>query len=31
VVVNESSLKKTLFVIRTLLPIPSGSYSMAAF
>jgi polysaccharide export outer membrane protein len=31
VVVNESSLKKTLFVIRTLLPIPTGSYSMAAF
>ncbi|MEW6657593.1 MAG: polysaccharide biosynthesis/export family protein [Thermodesulfobacteriota bacterium] len=31
VVVNESTLKKTLFVIRTLLPIPSGSYSMASF
>jgi polysaccharide export outer membrane protein len=31
VVVNESTLKKTLYVIRTLLPIPSGSYSMAAF
>lgn len=30
-VVNESGLKKTLFIIRTLLPIPSGSYSMAAF
>lgn len=31
VVVNESALKKTIFVIRNLLPIPSGSYSMAAF
>ena len=31
VVVNESALKKTLYVIRTLLPIPSGSYSMGAF
>jgi len=31
VVVQESTLKKTLYVIRTLLPIPSGSYSMAAF
>jgi polysaccharide export outer membrane protein len=31
VVVNVSSLKKTLLVIRTLLPVPSGSYSMAAF
>jgi len=31
VVVNESTLKKTLYVIRTLLPIPTGSYSMAAF
>ncbi len=31
VVVKESELKKALFVIRTLLPIPSGSYSMAAF
>ncbi|RJR35210.1 MAG: hypothetical protein C4567_14800 [Deltaproteobacteria bacterium] len=31
VVVNESAIKKSLFVIRTLLPIPSGSYSMAAF
>jgi polysaccharide export outer membrane protein len=30
-VVRESSLKKTLYVIRTLLPIPSGSYSMSAF
>lgn len=28
VVVNESSLKKPLYIIRTLLPIPSGSYSM---
>ena len=28
VVVNESTLKKTLYIIRTLLPIPSGSYSM---
>jgi hypothetical protein len=25
VVVNESTIKKTLYVIRTLLPIPSGS------
>jgi polysaccharide export outer membrane protein len=31
VVVKESSLKKAIYVIRTLLPIPSGSYSMAAF
>jgi hypothetical protein len=31
VVVNESKLKKTLYVIRTLLPVPSGSYSMGAF
>jgi polysaccharide export outer membrane protein len=31
VVVNESTLKKSLYIIRTLLPIPSGSYSMAAF
>lgn len=31
VVVNESSVKKTLFIIRTLLPIPSGSYSMSTF
>jgi polysaccharide export outer membrane protein len=31
VVVNESTIKKTLYVIRTLLPIPSGSYSMAGF
>jgi polysaccharide export outer membrane protein len=30
VVVKESTIKKTLFVIRTLLPIPSGSYSMGA-
>lgn len=30
VVVNESGLKKTLYIIRTLLPIPSGSYSMTA-
>ena len=28
VVVNESGLKKTLYVIRTLLPIPSGSYGI---
>ena len=31
VVVNESTIKKTLYLIRTFLPIPSGSYSMAAF
>lgn len=31
IVVRESELKKALFVIRTLLPVPSGSYSMAAF
>lgn len=31
VVVKESSLKKALYVIRTLLPIPSGSYSMSTF
>lgn len=31
VVVNESAIKKTLYIIRTLLPIPTGSYSMAAF
>ncbi|RJR35899.1 MAG: hypothetical protein C4567_14290 [Deltaproteobacteria bacterium] len=31
VVVNESTLKKSLYIIRTLLPIPSGSYSMAGF
>jgi polysaccharide export outer membrane protein len=31
VVVNESTLKKTLYVIRTLFPIPSGSYSMGAY
>ncbi len=31
VVVNESTIKKTLFIIRQLLPIPSGSYSMAGF
>jgi len=30
VVVNESALKRTLFIIRTLLPIPSGSYSMTS-
>jgi hypothetical protein len=31
VVVNESSIKKTLYVIRQLLPVPSGSYSMGAY
>lgn len=31
VVVNESGIKKTLFIMRTLLPMPSGSYSMAAY
>lgn len=31
VVVRESALKKTFYVIRTLLPIPSGSYSMSSF
>ena len=31
VVVNESGLKRTLYIIRTLLPIPSGSYSMTSF
>jgi polysaccharide biosynthesis/export protein len=31
VVVKESTLKKSLYVIRTLLPIPSGSYSMGAY
>lgn len=31
VVVNESGLKKTLYIMRTLLPMPSGSYSMAAY
>ncbi len=31
VVVNESTLKKTLFIIRQLIPIPSGSYSMSSF
>jgi len=31
VVVNESTIKKTLYVIRQLLPIPSGSYSMSTF
>jgi polysaccharide export outer membrane protein len=31
VVVNESTFKKTLFIIRQLLPIPSGSYSMSTF
>ncbi|MGQ9920111.1 MAG: polysaccharide biosynthesis/export family protein [Desulfobacca sp.] len=30
VVVNESGLKKSLYIIRTLLPIPSGSYSMTS-
>jgi len=30
VVVKESTLKKTLYVIRTLLPIPSGSYSVSS-
>ncbi len=30
VVVNESGLKRTLYIIRTLLPIPSGSYSMTS-
>jgi polysaccharide biosynthesis/export protein len=28
VVVNESGVKKTLYVIRTLLPIPTGSYGI---
>jgi polysaccharide export outer membrane protein len=28
VVVKESALKKTLYVIRTLLPVPSGSYGI---
>jgi polysaccharide biosynthesis/export protein len=28
VVVNESGIKKTLYVIRTLLPIPNGSYAL---
>jgi hypothetical protein len=31
VVVNESGIKKTLYILRTLLPMPSGSYSMAAY
>jgi polysaccharide export outer membrane protein len=31
VVVNESSIKKTLYVIRTLLPIPSGGYTLGTF
>jgi polysaccharide export outer membrane protein len=31
VVVKESELKKAIYVIRTLLPIPSGGYTMAAF
>lgn len=31
VVVNESTIKKTLFIIRQLIPIPSGSYSMSSF
>ncbi len=30
VVINESGLKKSLYIIRTLLPIPSGSYSMTS-
>lgn len=30
VVVNESGLKRSLYIIRTLLPIPSGSYSMTS-
>jgi len=30
VVVRESELKKAVYIIRTLLPIPSGSYSMGA-
>jgi len=30
-VVKESELKKAIYVIRTLLPIPSGGYSLAAF
>jgi protein involved in polysaccharide export with SLBB domain len=30
VVVNESTVKKSLYIIRTLLPIPTGSYSMSA-
>jgi hypothetical protein len=29
-VVKESKMKKSLYIIRTLLPIPSGSYSMSA-
>jgi len=28
VVVNESAIKKNLYIMRTLLPIPSGSYGM---
>jgi polysaccharide export outer membrane protein len=28
VVVNESGVKKTLYILRTLLPIPSGSYGI---
>jgi polysaccharide biosynthesis/export protein len=31
VVVNESPLKKSIYVIRTLLPIPSGGYSLGNF
>ncbi len=31
IIVKESSLKKPLYVIRTLLPIPSGSYSLSSF
>ena len=30
VVINESKLKRTLYIIRTLMPIPSGSYSMTS-
>jgi polysaccharide export outer membrane protein len=30
VVINESRLKRSLYIIRTLLPIPSGSYSMTS-
>lgn len=30
IVVNESTIKKTLYLIRQLLPVPSGSYAMGA-
>jgi polysaccharide export outer membrane protein len=30
IVVNENALKKSIYVIRTLLPIPSGGYSLGA-